>query len=125
MPLISRDVTLGICLLSSVWKVSLCCDAHSEVLPPRSPIGLSSNWVVLIFFLGTSNCEEVLDVPSVSRVILKSAFFTGVVAPFSEAEGPTVLGSPAVEVTSDAGPNGSNQGQEVWVGSSLEFPKGA
>ena len=57
-------------------------------------------------------------------MILKSTFFAGVVAPFSEAEGLTVLGGPAVEVTSDAGPRGSNLGQEVWVGSSLEFLKG-
>ena len=72
-----------------------------------------------------SDCEEVLEVSSVSHVILKSAFFAGVVTPFSEAEGPTVLGGPTVEVASDAGPNGSNVGQEVWDGSSLEFLKGA
>ena len=75
-------------------------------------------------FLGTSDCEEVLEVSSISRVILKSTFFAEVVAPFSEAEGPTGLGGQAVEVTSHAGPNGSNLGREVWVGSSLEFPKG-
>ena len=45
------------------------------------------------------------------------------VVPISEAEGPTVLGGPAVEVTSDAGPRGSNLGQEVWVGGNLELPK--
>ena len=32
------------------------------------------------------------------------------VVPILEAEGPTVLGGPAVEVTSDAGPRGSNLG---------------
>ena len=83
-------------------------------------MGLSSNRVILISFLGTSDCEEVLEVSSISRVILKLTFFTEVVAPFSEAEGLTVLGGSA-----DAGSNGSNLGQEVWVGSSLEFPKGA
>ena len=112
MSLTSRDVTLGMCLLSSVWKVSLCWDAHSEVLPSSS-MGLSSNWVVLMFFLGTSDYEEVLEVSSISCIILKSTFFAEVVTPFSEAEGLTVLDGPAVEVTSDVGPNGSNLGQEV------------
>ena len=46
------------------------------------------------------------------------------VVPISEAEGLTVLGGPAVEVTSDAGPRGSNLGQEVQVGSNLELSKG-
>ena len=55
-----------------------------------------------------SDCDEVLEVSPVSRVILKSAFFTGIVVPILETEGPTVLGGPAVEVTSDAGPRGSN-----------------
>ena len=55
---------------------------------------------VLISFLGMSDCDEVLEVSPVSRVILKSTLFAEVVTPFSEAEGPTVLGSPAVEVTS-------------------------
>ena len=87
-------------------------------------MGLSSNWAVLISFLGTSNCDEVLEVSPVSRVILKSTFFAGVVAQFSEAEGPTVLGGPAIEVTSDAGPRGSNLGREVRVGTSLEFSRG-
>ena len=88
-------------------------------------MGLSSSRVVLTSFLGMSDCEEVLEVSSISHVILNSTFFTEVVAPFSEAEGQTVLGGPAVEVTFDAGSNRSNLGREVWVGSSLEFPKGA
>ena len=47
-----------------------------------------------------------------------------IVVPPSEAEGPIVLGEPAVEVTSDTGPRGSNLGQEVLVGSNRELSKG-
>ena len=71
-----------------------------------------------------SICDEVLEVSPVSQVILKSTFFAGMVVPISEAEGSTVLGGPAVEVTSDAGPRGRNLGQEVRVGSNLELLKG-
>ena len=68
-----------------------------------------------------SDCDEVLEVSPASWVILKSTFFAGIVVPISEAEGPTVLGGPAIEVTSDAGPRGSNLGREVQVGSNLEL----
>ena len=93
-------------------------------MPSSSPIDLSSNQAALTSFLSTSDCDDVLEVSPVSRVILKSTFFAGIVVPVSEAEGPTVLGGPTVEVTSDAGPSGSNLGQEVWVGSNLELSKG-
>ena len=35
-------------------------------------------------------------------------FFWGMVVLLIDAEGPTVLGGPAVDVTSDGGPMGSN-----------------
>ena len=86
-------------------KISLCCETPSEILPSRAK-GLSFNWVVLTFFLGTSIWEEVLEVSSILCTVLKSTFFAVVVTPLSDAEGPTVLGGPAVEVISDGGPNG-------------------
>ena len=93
-------------------------------MPSRSPIDLSSNRAILTSFLCTSACDEVLEVLPVSQVILKSTFFVGRVVPISEAEGATVLGGQAVEVTSDAGPRGSNLGRVVWVGGNLELSKG-
>ena len=71
---------------------------------------LSSSQAVLVSLLGTSDCDEVLEVSPISRVILKATFFVGTVIPTSEAEGPTVLGGPTVEVTSDADPRGSHLG---------------
>ena len=53
-----------------------------------------------------SNCDEVLEVSSLSGFISKSTFFVVVVTPFSDAEGPIVLGGPVVEAISDGGPNG-------------------
>ena len=79
-------------------------------IPSRSLINLSSDWAVLISFVSTSDCDEVLEVSPVSRVILKSTFFTGIFIPASDAEGQTVLGGPAVEVTSNAVPRESNLG---------------
>ena len=53
-----------------------------------------------------SICDEVLKVSSISGIISKSTFFAVVVTPFSDAEGPIVLGGPVVETISDGGPNG-------------------
>ena len=93
-------------------------------MPSRSPRDLSFNQAVLTSFLNTSDCDEVVEVSPVSWVILKSTFFVGIVVPISETEGPTVLGGPGVEVTSNAGSRGSILGQEVRSVSNLELSKG-
>ena len=77
-------------------------------MPSGSPIELYFSRAVLVSLLSTSDCDEVLEVSPVSQVILKATFFAGTVVPTSEAEGPSVLGGPTVEVTSDADPRGSN-----------------
>ena len=84
---------------------------------------MSSNQAVLTSFLCMSDCDEVLEVSPASWVIQKSTLFAGIVVPFSEAEGLTVLGGSAVEVISDTGPRGSNLGRGAQVGSNLELPK--